>query len=52
MLYVGGYTGVVCSKENSLVVLVIVEPIVLIVARCSYHEPDIGDLRRGEDLGK
>jgi hypothetical protein len=32
MLYVGGYTGVICSKENGLVVLVIVEPTVLIVA--------------------
>lgn len=50
MLHMDGYTCIICAKENGLVLLVVVEMRVPVAAGRSYHEPDIGGLRRGENL--
>lgn len=47
-----GHTGVICSEEDSLALLAVKHSRVLGSVQRSYHEPDIGDLWRGEQLGE
>lgn len=50
VLDMGRHTGVICSEEDSLASLAVKYSRVLGSVGRSYHEPDIGDLWRGEHL--
>ena len=52
VLDMGRHTGVICSEEDSLALLAVKHSRVLGSVQRSYHEPDIGDLWRGEHLGE
>lgn len=52
VLDVGRYTGIVCTKEDGLALLAVVAARTLAGVARSYHEPDIGGLRRREQLLK